>query len=97
MTWRKSKLPAELISVDSLAAPPNPWKKDESAKHGTEQTELDASKREKKQRKEREKRRLGLKQLKEKAKCLMELPAQSLERCATSATQGGSSSSESTF
>ena len=56
MTWRKSKLPAELIKLDSLAAPSNPWKKAESAKHGTEQTELDASKREKKQRKEREKK-----------------------------------------
>ena len=44
MTWRKSKLPAELIKLDSLAEPPNPWKKAESAKHGTEQTEMDASK-----------------------------------------------------
>lgn len=56
MAWRKSKLPAELIKLDSLAAPSNPWKKADSAKHGTEQTELDASKREKKQRKEREKK-----------------------------------------
>lgn len=56
MAWRKSKLPAELIKLDSLAEPPNPWKKAESAKHGTEQTEMDASKREKKQRKEREKK-----------------------------------------
>ena len=55
MAWRKSELPAELIELDSAAAPPkaNPWNKAKSAHRGAEQTERDASKRDKKQKKEK--------------------------------------------
>ena len=55
MAWRKSELPAELVELDSAAAPPkaNPWNKAKSAHRGAEQTERDASKRDKKQKKEK--------------------------------------------